>query len=652
MDSTIGYSPPPLLLRLALQRYLTMPAPGHQSPTPPKCKYTLQLVPLDITKGIYFVEACLPKELKESGGLKHNPDCPADLQFNLTGMLGNDDGKFAWGRAAFEQTGRNFRIEKEADGYKFKGELLNLLGEYVAAEINLNDKLHVVDYVEQGTGELYGRLVERPKTSGRSLVLCFDGTSNHFSDMNTNVVKLVELLKKDDPSQQMVYYQTGVGTYSPPGVSSAIGLDNLSSKVDEGIAWYLYQHVIDGYKYLMQTYRAGDRIALFGFSRGAFTARALAGMIHCVGLLPRHNLEHVPFAYEVYKHAKDDRQEREDEDTEATMEALHPKDVDHRAFKRTFCVPITIDFVGVWDTVASVGAFLPKVLPHIEYNPSIITFRHALALDEHRGSFVPSIWDHSRTNPFIQDVREVWFRGEHSDIGGGSVGPKKVEKDGKKSISHSMLSNISLRWMVRQIIQSQNGIWLDHTAVARYRERGILETPPNRNWLMRVEESIKLDKIDVQNPLYDSIGNKPGWNVLEYAGFTSKRVNTSSYQPSWSRSPNWQAGRSIYCTDDKYPIFIHSSAVNFMARQLEKGDEDYRPRAKWYCPDEKWPRIEDISQEDVNKNAQQNTASKSNTPVQSNPVFPEGAKIRLDMDPPRGSPGKQQSSSSWRLWPF
>lgn len=52
---------------------------------------------------------------------------------------------------------------------------------------------------------------------------------------------------------------------------------------------------------------------------------------------------------------------------------------------------------------------------------------------------------------------------------------------------------------------------------------------------MRVEESIKLDKIDVQNPLYDSIGNKPGWNVLEYAGFTSKRVNTSSYQPSWSR---------------------------------------------------------------------------------------------------------------------
>lgn len=89
-----------------------------------------------------------------------------------------------------------------------------------------------------------------------------------------------------------------------------------------------------------------------------------------------------------------------------------------------------------------------------------------------------------------------------------------------------------------------------------------------------------------------------------------------------------------------------------MARQLEKGDEDYRPRAKWYCPDEKWPRIEDISQEDVNKNAQQNTASKSNTPVQSNPVFPEGAKIRLDMDPPRGSPGKQQSSSSWRLWPF
>ncbi|KAF8600938.1 hypothetical protein BDV93DRAFT_421482, partial [Ceratobasidium sp. AG-I] len=78
----------------------------------------------------------------------------------------------------------------------------------------------------------------------RTLVLCFDGTSNHFSNQNTNVVKLMELLKKTDPSRQMVRY------------------------ADEGLAWYLYQHVV------------GDRISIFGFSRGAFTARALAGMVH------------------------------------------------------------------------------------------------------------------------------------------------------------------------------------------------------------------------------------------------------------------------------------------------------------------------------------------------------------------------------------
>ncbi|KAF8687041.1 hypothetical protein RHS03_10029, partial [Rhizoctonia solani] len=135
----------------------------------------------------------------------------------------------------------------------------------------------------------------------RSIVLCFDGTSNHFSERNTNVVKLVELLSKNDPSTQMVHISsanialqvthyawlgllsdnTGVGTYSHPGFWTGI-TEVIAKKADEAVAWYLYQHVIDGYRFIMESYREGDEISIFGFSRGAYTARALAGMLHAV----------------------------------------------------------------------------------------------------------------------------------------------------------------------------------------------------------------------------------------------------------------------------------------------------------------------------------------------------------------------------------
>ncbi|KDN34067.1 hypothetical protein RSAG8_12855, partial [Rhizoctonia solani AG-8 WAC10335] len=264
---------------------------------------TFHLLDLTATDGYCVIQA--KPEPKSS--IRWNPDNPTDPQFNLSAIIGNDNASFKWGRSGFEKTGRGFKIIEEptTGACTLTGQLLNLTGEYKDASINLDERLKVEEYVDVGSNETYHRLVckEHPVPE-RTLVLCFDGTSNHFSDKNTNVVKLVELLKKDDPSKQMVYYQTGVGTYSSPGLTTSIGLA-IASKLDEAVAWYLYQHVIDGYRYLMETYRIGDRIALFGFSRGAFTARALAGMLHCVGLLPRHNAEHIPFAYEIYKSAND-----------------------------------------------------------------------------------------------------------------------------------------------------------------------------------------------------------------------------------------------------------------------------------------------------------------------------------------------------------
>ncbi|KAG8876165.1 hypothetical protein FRB97_004372, partial [Tulasnella sp. 331] len=115
--------------------------------------------------------------------------------------------------------------------------------------------------------------------SGRTLILCFDGTTNEFGTDNTNVIKLFQLLKKDDPGTQLVYYQPGIGTYERPGTTMGIYL-KISEILDEAFAWYLDAHIMGGYSFLMQHYRKGDRICLFGFSRGAYTARSLAGMLH------------------------------------------------------------------------------------------------------------------------------------------------------------------------------------------------------------------------------------------------------------------------------------------------------------------------------------------------------------------------------------
>ncbi|KAL5633765.1 hypothetical protein ACGC1H_005833 [Rhizoctonia solani] len=369
----------------------------------------------------------------------------------------------------------------------------------------------------------------------------------------------------------------------------------------------------------METYRIGDRIALFGFSRGAFTARALAGMLHCVGLLPRHNSEHIPFAYEVYKNANDSMVASSSGSTYASTNKAKAKNVDPEEFKRTFCIPIMVDYVGVWDTVASVGALVPQSLPWIDYNPSILTFRQALALDERRGNFIPSVWDHRRTT-IVQDVKEVWFKGEHSDVGGGSACPENG--------NYSMLSNIPLRWMIRQILECRFGILFDHIAVELYRRRNILETPPaeglgsSKDWMKRLAESRKLDHVDIQKGVYDSIGRSLLWNGLEYLAFTAKPTKNAKYEPVTYRRPHGKAGRQVFQCNAKDPIFLHSSVVGQLAAygsRTHKGE--YNPRAKWYGYQEHgWPRIEDLPP---------TVQVQCDKHPESGDMVPEGIKLRL-----------------------
>lgn len=133
----------------------------------------------------------------------------------------------------------------------------------------------------------------------RNLVLCLDGTSDKFSNTNTNVVKLYTMLARL-PDQQLSHYRPGIGTMAPAAFWGRVR-KWFVKQIDLAIAWFLSEHVTDAYRFLMRYYQDGDHIYIFGFSRGAYTARALAGMLHKVGLLTQGNDELIEFAWDKFK---------------------------------------------------------------------------------------------------------------------------------------------------------------------------------------------------------------------------------------------------------------------------------------------------------------------------------------------------------------
>ncbi|RXW14426.1 hypothetical protein EST38_g11429 [Candolleomyces aberdarensis] len=279
-----------------------------------------------------------------------------------------------------------------------------------------------------------------PTHQNRTLVLCFDGTGDQFDDDNSNVVQFVSLLKNDDRYKQLVYYQTGIGTYTAKDRTVSERMSQIHKLLDSMFARTIDAHIMGGYKFLMQNYKPGDKICIFGFSRGAYTARCLAGMLHKVGLLPPSNSEQVPFAYTIYRRVDGHGWDQANE------------------FKRAFSINVDIEFLGVWDTVGSIG-FARDELPFSTSDTFIGTYRHAISLDERRAKFQANQWNKpnsvevklgtpSTRDRLPTDIKEVWFAGCHSDVGGGSV---------RNRTRHS-LAKIPLRWMVREIFKAKAGI--------------------------------------------------------------------------------------------------------------------------------------------------------------------------------------------------
>jgi uncharacterized protein (DUF2235 family) len=257
----------------------------------------------------------------------------------------------------------------------------------------------------------------------KRLIVCCDGT---WSDADstaefTNVVRIARAIKPIDGrsspnTSQIVYYHSGVGTS-----------DALDRVIGGAVGLGLSRNVRDAYAFLAANYCEGDEIFLFGFSRGAYTARSVAGLIGWVGLIHKADMDDFALLWEGYR-----------------LRA-HSEQRDVRLHFPDRCADVRIKCVGVWDTVGALG--IPGHLGDMftqfyqfqdtNLGPHIENAFHALALDEHREDFVPTLWSKLPHAPATQRLEQVWFPGAHSNVGGGYA-------------EHG-LSDVALAWMADRV---------------------------------------------------------------------------------------------------------------------------------------------------------------------------------------------------------
>jgi uncharacterized protein (DUF2235 family) len=261
----------------------------------------------------------------------------------------------------------------------------------------------------------------------KNIVLCLDGTSNQFAADRTNVVKLFSLLVQD-AARQAVFYHPGVGTMPPPGALTKLA-QKITLLLGLAFGYGLKADIRDAYVFLMGAYEPGDRIYIFGFSRGAYTARAVASLVTMYGLIGKGNEPLVPYAIRLLM---------EKGGKAGTADYFRTAE----AFKATFSAhPCSPHFVGVWDTVSSVGWVDNQLsLPFTAENAAIAVGRHAVSIDERRAFFRTNLWRGKAGNPPVgpKDLKQVWFAGDHCDVGGGHAE------------AESGLASVALYWMVRE----------------------------------------------------------------------------------------------------------------------------------------------------------------------------------------------------------
>lgn len=217
----------------------------------------------------------------------------------------------------------------------------------------------------------------------------------------------------------------------------------VSSAVDQAVGTTFESHLIAGYQFVMRYWSPGDTIYIFGFSRGAYTARFLAEMLHSIGLLSQGNEEMVRFAWDTFSEFQKAR-------GKDPLTAADQARIDFIAkFRETFCREgCSVHFLGLFDCVNSVGQFEIPFFRKSYRNiatPPAAHIRHAISIHERRLKFKPALF--SQDHEIDSDILEVWFAGNHGDVGGGWDIDDQQQR---------LLSDTPLAWMVQEIINIPN----------------------------------------------------------------------------------------------------------------------------------------------------------------------------------------------------
>lgn len=345
----------------------------------------------------------------------------------------------------------------------------------------------------------------------KNIIVLSDGTAQEGGKgHDSNVYKLMRMLE-DRTERQIVFYDQGIGTDSHKITGNLAGAG-------------FSENLLQCYQFIYENYKAGDKIYLFGFSRGAATVRSLANFIHYFGILPKSRPELIERAYKLYKMGREES-ENEIADEEKgflaeqvaeIMEASPLTDalprgasLNKKAEKFVHEHPnqwVSIEFLGVWDTVPALGAPGAIIDTFVNYipgwkhryhdftlHPSVKNAYQAISIDDNRKWFQPTIW-HSYDAEY-QKVEQVWFSGSHTDVGGG--------------FDEAGLSDISLEWMVQKAVAHGVKLYLrsikywnfcvapDPTDEMHLPREGAGKFYPEmeRGWSIKAQETFGLPKI-------------------------------------------------------------------------------------------------------------------------------------------------------------
>jgi uncharacterized protein (DUF2235 family) len=313
----------------------------------------------------------------------------------------------------------------------------------------------------------------------------------------TNVLRMTRAVKpQTEAAKQVAFYDWGVGTDRKKlmGGISGVGID---------------KNIMDCSRFIVHNYDPGDQLFFFGFSRGAYTVRSLAGFIRNCGLLQRPHANKIGDAFRLYR---------------KRTKASGPNESEARSFRRKYAVAdITpIEFVGAWDTVGALGIPVPfwgtlndrKFLFH-DTEPSKIVqhARHAVSMDENREDFAPVLWS---DKPSI-DLLQVWFAGVHSDVGGG--------------YRNRGLSDCASSWMVGEA--SKLGLQFESHFVDSIKPKPSAKMHNERKGIYLARDSIVRE---ITGPVHSTAKERWDRNAQKYRekGKPLKRL-LASVNGDWSR---------------------------------------------------------------------------------------------------------------------